>query len=217
MRICRDFSGQSSLAFEEGVPIAYTKRMATPARSMTPQEIEAAFQAVPPEMVAEILDGELIVQPRPATPHAGATSALGEELGPPFKRGRGGPGGWIILDEPELHLGPKPDKVVPDLAGWRRERMPELPHAAAITLAPDWVCEALSDSTARHDRGRKSRIYAREGVGHLWLMDPIAQTLEVYRLLDGHWLQVDVFEDDAKVRAEPFDAIELDLSALWAR
>jgi Uma2 family endonuclease len=184
---------------------------------MTPEALDAAFQAVPPEMVAEILNGELIVQPRPASRHANAAGGLITQIRDPFHRGRGGPGGWIILPEPELHLGPRPDIAVPDLAGWRRERMPELPDVAAFTLAPDWVCEALSPSTARIDRVHKSRIYAREGVGYLWLMDPIAQTLEVYRLLEGHWLQVETFEGDAKVRAEPFDAIELDLGALWAR
>ncbi len=184
--------------------------------TMTPQDLEAAFQAVPPEMVAEILNGELVVSPRPASPHTNAASRLGVLLGGPFWLSQGGPGGWIFLDEPELHLGRKPDKLVPDLAGWRRERMPTMPETAAIILAPDWVCEVLSVSTEHHDRGRKRRIYAREGVGHLWFVDPIEQTLEVYRLLDGHRHEGDTFEGDAKVRAPPFDAIELDLGALWA-
>jgi Uma2 family endonuclease len=190
--------------------------MATPARTtMTPEDLEAAFQAVPPEQVAEILDGELVVSPRPAPRHARAATRLVGRLRA-FDEPEGDePGGWVILIEPELHLGPKPDKLVPDVAGWRRERMPTMPETAAITLAPDWVCEVLSQSTEHHDRGRKRRIYAREGVGHLWFMDPIEQTLEVYRLLDGRWHEVDTFEGDAKVRAEPFDAIELDLGALW--
>jgi Uma2 family endonuclease len=192
--------------------------MPSAARStMTPEEIEAAFQAVPPEQVAEILDGELIVSPRPAARHANAATGLAEQIRGPFQRGRSGPGGWIILIEPELHLGPCPDKAVPDLVGWRRERMPELPDVAAFTLAPDWACEVLSPSTAKVDRTRKRRIYAREGVSHMWMTDPLVQTLEVYRLVDGHWLEVETFEGDEKVRAEPFDAIELDLSALWAR
>jgi Uma2 family endonuclease len=188
--------------------------MVARARSMTPQELEAAFQAVPPEQVAEILDGELVVSPRPAPPHANTATVLAEELGPPFRRGRGGPGGWIILIEPELHLGR--DKVVPDLAGWRRERLPTMPETAAITIAPDWVCEVISQSTSHIDYGKKRRIYGRERVGHYWLVDPLEHTLEVFRLVNGHWHEVETFEGDVKVRAEPFDAIELDLSTLWA-
>jgi len=192
--------------------------MAAPADAFrNSAEVEAAFRNAPPEVIAEIMDGELHLQPRPGTPHGLATSALGEELGPPFKRGRGGPGGWVILDEPELHLGPGPDKLVPDLAGWRRERMPEVPDAPAILLAPDWICEVLSPSTIGIDRGRKRRIYAREGVAFLWLVDPAAQTLEAYRLVDGRWTEVATFEGNARVWAEPFDAIELDLETLWAR
>lgn len=181
--------------------------------------VEAAFQAVPDDQVAEILDGELFTMPRPRPAHANATSVLGEALGPPFRRGRGGPGGWVFLIEPELHLGSRPDKVVPDLAGWRRERLPEALLDAnaegAIAIAPDWVCEVLSDRTERIDRGKKRRIYRREGVKHLWFLDPRDRTLEVYRLADGRWLEVDTFEGDAPVRAEPFDAIELTLGDLW--
>lgn len=167
--------------------------------------------------MAEIVDGVLIVNPRPAFPHAAASSALGEELGGPFKRGRGGPGGWVLLDEPELHLGPEPDVLVPDLAGWRRERMAEMPRGAFTTLAPDWVCEVLSPSTEAVDRGDKLPIYARELVRHAWLVDPLVRTLEVLRLEDGAWRIVGTWHDDAKVRAEPFDAIELELALLWAR
>jgi Uma2 family endonuclease len=153
--------------------------------------------------------------PRPAKPHAAAATALGEELGPPFKRGRGGPGGWIILFEPEIHM--RDDVLVPDLAGWRRQRMPvltnDLPY---FTLAPDWACEVLSPSTEASDRARKLRIYAREHVSHVWLVNPIARTLEVLRRDGNEWRILAVHEQDAKVRAEPFDAIELDLAILWA-
>lgn len=169
----------------------------------------------PENMVAEIVDGELILNPRPAKPHAAATSALGEELGPPFKRGRGGPGGWIILDGPELHLGG--DVLVPDLAGWRRERMPvmtdELPY---FELAPDWVAEVLSDRTRKLDRRDKLPRYAKAGVKHAWFVDPIARTLEVMRLEGDHYLLVGTYADAERLRAEPFDAIELDLAVLWA-
>ena len=186
--------------------------MAEPARR--PATYEDVL-AAPEHLVAEILDGELILSPRPASPHAAAATALGEELGPPFKRGRGGPGGWWILDEPELHLGR--DVVVPDLAGWRRERMPEMPEVAYFTLAPDWVCEVLSPSTARHDLTRKMRIYARERVSHVWLVEPLARWVEVRRL-DGDTYRVICTEgDDTRARLEPFDAIELDLAVLWMR
>ncbi len=171
--------------------------------------------AAPEHMVAEVLDGELHLHPRPSLQHAAAASALGEELGPPFKRGRGGPGGWVILDEPELHLGQ--DILVPDLAGWRVERLPEVPLAAYIELAPDWICEVLSPRTAKQDRSTKLEIFAREEVKWAWLVDPALRTLEVSRLTDGKWLRLGVWSDDALVRAEPFDAIELELGALWHR
>src|SRR5581483_11745138 len=125
---------------------------------------------VPDGKVAEILDGELYATPRPAAHHARVASALGFELGVPFDAGRGGPGGWWILDEPELHL--HADVVVPDLAGWRRERLPIIPDVAAFTLPPDWVCEVVSASTEGIDRGKKLAIYAREGVAHAWLLNP---------------------------------------------
>jgi Uma2 family endonuclease len=173
--------------------------------------------AAPPHVIAEVIDGVLYTQPRPATPHTLASSALGEELGPPFRRGRGGPGGWLLLDEPELHLGAEPDIVVPDLAGWRRERMPELPDAPYLTLAPDWACEVLSPRTQALDRTRKLPLYAREGVTHVWLIDPLAQTLEVYRLDGDTYRLVATHAGTATVRAEPFDAVELELAALWAR
>jgi Uma2 family endonuclease len=168
---------------------------------------------VPEPLVAEILAGTLYTSPRPAMRHARSSSILGGGLVGPFDLGAGGPGGWLILDEPELHLDE--DVLVPDLAGWRRERLPRLPDVAAMTLAPDWVCEVLSPATVRLDRALKMPIYAREGVAHLWLVDPIARTLEVYRLTAEGWLLVGVHEGAAKVRAEPFDAVELDLAPLW--
>jgi Uma2 family endonuclease len=171
--------------------------------------------AVPDTMIAEILDGELFTQARPASLHARAASRLGAELDGPFDQGRGGPGGWVLLDEPELHL--HGDVVVPDLGGWRRERMPELPDAAAFELAPDWICEVLSTSTAAIDRAKKMPVYARERVGSIWLIDPVVKTLEAYRLEGGRWTLLGTWEGDARVRAEPFDSIELELGRLWAR
>jgi Uma2 family endonuclease len=165
--------------------------------------------AAPEGMVAELIDGILITNPRPAASHAVAASVLGMEIGSPFSRGRGGPGGWVILHEPELHL--HGDVVVPDLAGWRRERMPQVPDAAAFELAPDWVCE----STAAVDRAKKMPIYAREGVGHLWLVDPQVQTLEAYRRLERQWLSLGTWSDGGDVRIEPFEAVAWPLAALW--
>jgi Uma2 family endonuclease len=173
----------------------------------------------PEHVVAEVVNGVLHTQPRPAAPHARASTRLGAELGGPFDRGKGGPGGWIILDEPELHLGA--DIVVPDLGGWRRERMPQLPmDAKYFTLAHDWICEVLSPGTQAFDRAEKMDVYAREGVRHAWLVDPLAKLLEVWRLEEGkpsggQWLRIGTWTGDALVRAEPFDAIELELAALW--
>ncbi len=182
--------------------------------------VEAAFQAAPPGMVAEILEGELHLSPRPARPHANAAANLGGILIPPFKFGRGGPGGWVVLDEPEIHLGPRPDKIVPDVAGWRRARLPEATGGkdapAHYDLAPDWACEVLSERTWRRDRGSKMRIYAREGVRHLWHVDPIARTLDIFRLEGGDWLLVRAFAGEERVRSEPFEAIELELALLWS-
>lgn len=168
---------------------------------------------VPDQFVAEILEGELHSSPRPSPRHAEARSGLGGALRGPFDRGRGGPGGWRILDEPEIPLAA--DVVVPDLAGWRRERLPSIPDEAHIALAPDWICEVLSPSTASIDRVKKLAIHARERVGHAWLVDPIARTVETLRLENGRWLIVATFGGLDVVQAEPFDAIELDLSLLW--
>jgi Uma2 family endonuclease len=171
---------------------------------------------VPDTKVAEIIDGELIVTPRPASPHAHAATVIGSDLVGAFHRGPGdpaGPGGWWILLEPELHLAD--DVLVPDWAGWRRARMPVFPDTAAFTQAPDWVCEVISPSTGRIDRSRKPPIYARDGVSHLWFVDPLLQTLEVYRLEAGRWVVVETHAGDAAVRAEPFEALELHLARWW--
>ncbi len=170
--------------------------------------------SAPEHMIAEIIDGSLELQPRPAGRHAAVTSALGEELGPPFKRGRGGPGGWLLLDEPELHLGQ--DILVPDLGGWRRERLPGIGEEAYFELAPDWICEVLSPATEKRDRTDKLRIYARERVPHVWLINPDQRTLEVLRLQGDKWLTLGAYSDTDRVRAEPFEAFELDLATLWA-
>ena len=182
----------------------------------SPVKRRATYQdllLVPSHRVAEIVDGDLHVSPRPASRHALASSGLESQLWAPFHHGRGGPGGWWILDEPELHLGE--DVLVPDLAGWRRERMPEFPDTPAFTLAPDWACEVVSPSTERLDRAKKMPVYAREIVRHLWLVNPTARTLEVYRVAESRWLLLATHEGAARVRAEPFHEVELDLAPLW--
>lgn len=190
--------------------------MADPARR------RATYQDVldaPPNMVAEVIFGELHLFPRPRMRHAVAASTLGSELLTLFASAKRGPGGWVILDEPEVHLGSEPDIIVPDIAGWRRERMPRIPREAAFTtLAPDWVCEVLSPSTQALDRADKMEVYRREAVRHVWHIEPAGQTLEVFRFdeTSQRYLQAAVWRGGVAVRAEPFDAVELDLAPLWA-
>ena len=171
--------------------------------------------AVPDNLVAEIIDGELVTSPRPASPHALAATRIGTDLGGPFDRPPGGglPGGWWLLFEPELRLGE--DVIVADFAGWRRDRMPVLPNVVGFTQPPDWVCEVVSPRTGAIDRGRKMRIYARERVGHLWMVDPLARTLEIYRLEADRWIVASTHAASERVRPEPFDAMELDIGRWW--
>ena len=183
------------------------------ARALKKDATYADLCAVPDNFVAEILGGELYASPRPASPHGHAAGALFLTLGGPFQTGENGPGGWWFHPEPELHFGS--DVVVPDIAGWRRERMPVVPNVAYFSLAPDWLCEVLSPSTEDIDRRKKLPIYARASVAHAWLVDPLQQTLEVLRLESQRWSIVADHEGNAKVRAEPFEAIELGLRALW--
>jgi Uma2 family endonuclease len=171
--------------------------------------------AAPAHMVAEVVAGTLHTHPRPPLRHARASSRLGVRLGGPFDEGVDGPGGWILLDEPELHFGA--DILVPDLAGWRRETLPELPDEPYLTVPPDWVCEVLSPRTARLDRAGKVPVYTRERVNHVWLLDPDVETLEVLRLEGDGYRLVGTWSEDAVVRAEPFEAIELPLAVLWRR
>lgn len=165
--------------------------------------------------VAEVVDGVLYTQPRPSLLHAQVTTELTSSLNPPYRHGRGGPGGWIFLIEPELHLGVEPDILVPDLAGWRTARMPRVPARPYHTLAPDWVAEVLSPSTARFDRGAKLPVYAREGVGHVWLLDPMARTVEVLRLDGAGYRLVGTWGGDDTARLEPFADVTFELRLLW--
>jgi Uma2 family endonuclease len=176
------------------------------------------IEALPIGWVGEILGDELVASPRPAMPHARVSSTLGAILGMAFDLGQqGGSSGWWILDEPELHLGQ--DVVVPDLAGWRRDRTPDpsFMDEPFSTVAPDWVCEVLSPSTEDVDRKRKLPLYHREGVGHVWLIDPSTRTLEIHRRRERGWLLVAHHCGDGEVLAEPFDVLPLKLGALWPR
>jgi Uma2 family endonuclease len=199
--------------------VAATPRAVQLARN-DPQ-VEALFRSAPRELLAQIIQGVLHVSPRPARRHTSVATNLGGELYGPLRRGVGGPGGWVILDEPELHLGSRPDILVPDLAGWRRVRMPDAigPDDAPpyYDLAPGWVCEVLSPDTEAIDRRDKMTVYAREGVAWPWLVDPETQTLEVYRLERGALRESARHRGDVRARIQPFDAVELDLAALWER
>ena len=183
-----------------------------------PAKKKAAYAdlcSVPENLVGEIIDGELIATPRPLYRHGLAFSVLGAMIVPPYQFGRGGgPGGWWVLDEPEIHLGEH--VLVPDLAGWKRERMPSLPETNWTGIAPDWVCEILSPGTFRLDRIQKMPIYAQFSVSFLWLIDPDHKVLETFRLELGRWSLLGTYLEDDKVRAEPFHEIEIDLNNLWA-
>lgn len=173
----------------------------------------ADLAALPDHVVGEIIDGVLYASPRPASRHSLASSALGGELSGPFQRGRGGPGGWWILDEPELHLGD--DVLVPDLGGWRRERMPEFPDAPAFTLVPDWFCEVLSPSTAMLDMNRKLPVYMGRDVHHVWVVDPANRLVQVFENQQRKPVLIASASGNSRVRLAPFDALELDVGALW--
>jgi len=170
--------------------------------------------SIPEDMTGQIIDGELIVTPRPSLEHSLASSCLGAALGPPYYHGRsGGPGGWVILDEPEIKFAES--ILVPDLVGWRKERFAGLKQANWISIVPDWICEVLSPGTLRLDRVKKMALYGQHGVQHSWLIDPLAKTLEIFRLESGRWVLLGAFSEGDRVRAEPFQEIEIDLSVLW--
>ena len=173
----------------------------------------ADLEAVHPHLVAEIVEGVLETHPRPAPRHGLAANRLSHKLTGPFDIGEDGPGGWVFIGEPELHLGA--DVVVPDLAGWRRDRLSAEPTKAYIETPPDWICEILSASTERLDRGPKRRIHAQAGVGHLWLLDPNARVLETFALVAGQWLLLATFEPGDEVRVAPFDAVGFPMDALF--
>lgn len=184
--------------------------------SVPSADLYAQLEALPENLTGEIINGQLYTQSRPATPHTLAGSGLEIDIGSAYHRGRGGPGGWWILIEPEVHFIRDIEMVVPDLAGWRRERIPRLPRDHRIEVVPDWICEILSPSTAKTDRVVKMPVYARYGVPYLWLVDPLAHTLEVFALHDGRWTVIGLFQEQDSVTVEPFTEIALELGGLWA-
>ncbi|MEQ1900477.1 MAG: Uma2 family endonuclease [Devosia sp.] len=171
------------------------------------------LEAVPPHLVAEIIGGTLLTHPRPSRRHVTTAIALAVELGGPFQKGRGGPGGWIFADEPELHLGA--DVLVPDVAGWRVERLNAHPETSYFTVSPDWICEILSASTEKRDRTIKMQAYAEANVPYFWLIDPRQQMLEVFELNEGQWRVAGGWTSADEVRAAPFDAVAFSLADLW--
>jgi Uma2 family endonuclease len=175
----------------------------------------AQLEALPEGLTGEILNGQLHTQPRPSGPHAVAGSSLTAELNLPFQKGRGGPGGWWIVAEPEIHFVRDSEVAVPDLAGWKRERMPMPPQDHRFEVIPDWVCEILSPATASKDREIKMPLYAHYVVPYAWLVDPMARTLEAYKLEAGVWHEIGRFGGAEQVVVPPFEAVTLDLEGLW--
>jgi Uma2 family endonuclease len=169
---------------------------------------------IPENMTGEIIAGELIVTPRPSRKHGFCVTALGTAVTGQYQFGQGGgPGGWVIIIEPELGLGE--NIVVPDLAGWKRERFPFQEESNWISVVPNWICEILSPSTLRNDKVKKMPLYAQYGVEHIWLVDPSAMTLDAFRLESGRWLLLGSFADHDQVRVEPFLAMPISLEKLW--
>lgn len=190
--------------------MSHTARRTRPGKPF--DELWRELVALPDDLVGEIVAGEIVASPRPDPPHVRSQSNLQTLLGGPFGFGLGGPGGWVLVTEPRVRFG---DEVrVPDLAGWRRERYAE-PEHGPYEVVPDWICEVLSVSTAAIDRAEKLPLYARSGVGHVWLVDPAAKTLEVLRRQGDLWLVLGVYAGEARVRAEPFESFELELGLLW--
>lgn len=182
--------------------------------SLPSRSLYAAVEALPEGVVGEVVDGQLYVHPRPSARHGVAATRVGADLSGPFDRGRGGPGGWWIVVEPEVHFVRDVELCVPDVAGWRRRRLPELPDGHRFEAVPDWLLEVSSPSTASYDRETKMPCYAAFGVPHVWIADPGSRVLEVHELADGRYREIGRFEGDSPIRAVPFEAIEIE--APWA-
>ena len=184
--------------------------MAEPAKH---QATYADIEALPEGVRGEIINGALYTHPRPSPRHSIVATSLSVELGIPFQKGNGGPGGWIFLFETEVKFGE--NLLVPDIAGWRKERFTKFPTTNWMTLRPDWVCEATSPSTALRDRHFKRDIYANAGVPHYWILDPRSRMLEVFELEKGKWNLFGTFSAGNDVAAPPFESHSFPLDILW--
>lgn len=174
----------------------------------------ADLDALPKGVKGEIIGGVMYTMTRPRGHHQRTGLEIGADLRDPFMRGRGGPGGWWILPEPGIEL-PNTPEISPDVAGWRRERLPSLPADAAITVVPDWVCDILSPTTRRHNLLIKKPYYAKVGVPYHWIVDLDARTIATYRLENARWVELGVFGDERDARIEPFEAVALDVASWW--
>jgi Uma2 family endonuclease len=181
--------------------------------SASPDALWAELEALPEGVKGEIIHGTLYTQPRPLPRHQNVGTLIVTDLVGGYQRGRGGPGGWLILAEPGIRIAPK-EEFSPDVAGWRKERLPRIPDKP-ITLVPDWICEVQSKGTRRYDVQTKRSFYAEIGVGWLWYIDPDTRSLVVSRLERGRWLEEGIWSGANKIHAPPFEAVELDLAEWW--
>ncbi|MEZ4220590.1 MAG: Uma2 family endonuclease [Polyangiaceae bacterium] len=167
---------------------------------------------------AEVIRGVLVTAPALLPRHSSVRGRLRRLIGGAFDDddGAGGPGGWWIFLEVDVRLSPH-DIVRPDIAGWRRQRLPEPWDMRPIDVVPDWICEIISTSNAGRDRVTKRELYAKHGVLHYWIADPVARTLETLRLDPeaGHWVDAGAFDASGRARIAPFTAIEIDLSRVF--
>lgn len=174
----------------------------------------ADLDALPPGVVGEIIEGVLDTMTKPRARHQRTGLEIGSGLLGPFDHGRGGPGGWWIITEPGIQL-PNTPEISPDVAGWCRERLPELPVDEPIGVVPDWICEILSPTTRRHDQLVKLPYHARVGVAHAWVVDLESRVLTVHRLEEGTWRIVGTYSDESEARIVPFEAVPLNVAAWW--
>jgi Uma2 family endonuclease len=185
------------------------------AAKKAPATIDDLLAIPEAERFHEIIGGELVRKAMPSIRHGGAQAGLLGRLGGPYNRRPGGPrpGGWRFATETEIRFDDS-EIYRPDVAGWRRERLPELPDEFPLTVRPDWVCEIVSPSNVRNDVVKKMLTYQRSGVPHYWVIDPIAEALIVYRWTDSGYLLVQSAQGEERVRAEPFDAVSLSVHGL---
>jgi Uma2 family endonuclease len=188
--------------------------MSTTTKPSTKPPTLADLDALPPGIVGEIIDGVLYTMTKPRMRHQRTTARICGKLSDPFDEGNGGPGGWWIVAEPGIEL-PNTPEISPDVAGWRRERMPEMPGDEPIRVVPDWTCEILSKTTRRHDLEVKMPYYAKVGVAYHWLVDLEARVLTAYRLDFSEWRVIGTYSNETEARIPPFAAVPLNVASWW--